>query len=686
MVWEIELFGYSLALFLYGLLSVLTLKKSLTIQRRWLFIFAPIGVVLWSSAGALNSFELISYEVTQFFHTAFLSCWALLALQISAKTAQQQKRAKVILLAIALLTAIATFSPLFTNQNIRLAATIYGAGMCLITVYGLKQIEQILRTSDSERLWALKHLVLGFGLVFIYGLITNTELLLFGLYNVYYQGAHGFIVALAAPLIAISMMRYKSWQLDIHVSREIIYQSGVLVISGSYLIAVALAGFYLKNFGGDWGVISSIITTAAAVVTFFAVLSSASLRAKLRVWINKHFFSHKYDYRKEWLRFTNTLSDANNDKPFHHRLILGLGDIVDSTGGAIWLHAPEDKAYSLATTLNMGRDLFAIPEGHDFITHLKNTGEILDLSDYSKKQETSDKATQPALPELPDWLANNSKAWLAIPLMHNQFLLGVLILAIPRIHQTLDWEDYGLLSVASQQVASYAAEEQAIRELQDAQRLDSFNKRFVFIVHDLKNAISQLSMLLKNAEKHHSNPDFQKDMLKTIENTVTRMTNMMQRMKSDTPDENGQDSNSIKVNVFEVLKATFEKWRYQTANLKLDLPDIQMKRMLDKDKFTTILDHLIANATEAAGPDGMVTLQARLIKDDIVINIIDTGPGMTEEFIRDKLFKPFSSEKEEGLGIGVYQVQKLVHELGGRIEVKSQPNAGTTMSIYFAGL
>ena len=96
------------------------------------------------------------------------------------------------------------------------------------------------------------------------------------------------------------------------------------------------------------------------------------------------------------------------------------------------------------------------------------------------------------------------------------------------------------------------------------------------------------------------------------------------------------------------------------------------------------MGHLIQNAQDATPADGEVTLTLKTAKDNVVLFIQDTGSGMTEDFIRTRLFKPFESTKGlTGMGIGAYQAREYVRQIGGTMDVTSQPDLGSCFTLRF---
>lgn len=670
----IEIVGFGGTAVAFGMLWVLYMLRSTPGSRPVALVSAPLLTVVWASSSATVAILDYPNSLTAPFQVAHSFGWILVLHQLMDRPPRHRLIERLVMFAIALATGASGMASSLMMEPARLFTMLFGGGMCVMVIAGLLAIEHLFRNAEPTRFWALKHLMLGCATLMAFDLVLYAEVFLFGELDQAYRFAQGFVDMIAAPLIAVSLMRNQSWRVDLHVSREVVYHSTVLIVSGLYLLGMAAAGYYVQQFGGDWAKISGIVIAVVAVVTLVLGLSSETIRARLRVWISQHFFSHKYDYRKEWLRFTGILSHESDTLSFHERLLRAIGDLVDSTGGAIWLHMPEDQSFSLETHVNMGDKLRAIPETHPLVTHLSQTGEIIDLEQLRRNQGHLE------APDLPDWLLKDMRAWLIIPLVHREALIGFVALARSRAPRELDWEDHNLLRVAGQQVASYAAEERSLRTLEDAKKLEDFHRRFAFVVHDIKNAISQLSMLLRNAEKHGDNPEFQTDMLATIQNTVDRMTSLMERLKA------GQQADKVearKSDLEKTVHAAYHNWQKQVDGLDLKVEPLQAAKQVEEETLVTVLDHLLANAVEAAGENGKVELGLKNTQDGPRLYVKDNGPGMTDDFIRENLFRPLISSKSGGFGIGAYQVQQLVREMGGHLEVQSKPGEGTTMSIYF---
>jgi putative PEP-CTERM system histidine kinase len=193
-----------------------------------------------------------------------------------------------------------------------------------------------------------------------------------------------------------------------------------------------------------------------------------------------------------------------------------------------------------------------------------------------------------------------------------------------------------------------------------------------FVVHDLKNLVSQLSLLLSNAEKHKANPEFQKDMLETVDLSVQKMRLLLQKLSSGASIEK-----PTTLLIDQLLQQAVAAKSAAEPKPVLEILDPGQSVLANWARLERVVGHLIQNAIEATPRDGQVRVSLIKENDAAVVEIKDTGQGMSEEFIRDRLFRPFESTKSAGMGVGVFESREYVHELGGQLEVSSDPSSGT---------
>lgn len=539
-------------------------------------------------------------------------------------------------------------------------------GSLAMAILGMILVEQVYRNTPLRQRWGIKFACLGIGGIFAYDFYLYSDALLLKQINPEIWAARGIINALVVPLIAVSAARNPDWSLGIAVSRRILFYSAALFGAAAYLLAMAATGYYLRFFGGSWGTVMQVSFLFGAIVLLLAVLFSGTLRSWLRVFISKHFFSYNYDYREEWLHFTRTLAEGEHG--LEERVIQALAQLVESPGGSLWIRK-ESGSFEPVAHLNIPPVGGAESSSSPFCQFLENKEWVIDLGEYAAGPEKY------AIP-LPQWLHAISRAWLVVPLIQHRKLFGFVVLVQPRSKVKLNWEVSDLLKVAGKQAASYLAQHEAANALMVARQFESFNRMSTFVVHDLKNLVSQLSLLLSNAEKHRKNPEFQQDMIETVYLSVQKMRRLLEKLSSgDSPEK------PAPLVIAELLQEVVKSKSITELKPVLEILDPDLSVYANAARLERVVGHLIQNAIEATARNGQVWVRLMRKNDFAVIEIKDTGHGMSEKFIREKLFKPFESTKSAGMGIGVFESREYVSELGGEVEVSSSASNGTIFRI-----
>jgi len=396
------------------------------------------------------------------------------------------------------------------------------------------------------------------------------------------------------------------------------------------------------------------------------LLTSGSGRSRLRALVVDHFFNLRYDYRRQWMQCIETLSAPEAYVGLHTRAARALAEVVDSPAGALYVRDPEEVAFRWAGSWNLPAATTAIPPGHPLIAAFRDGNWIVDLD---------------AIPLAREWLAELPRVWLAVPLNHLGTLLGFVVLTQSRAPFKLDREVFELLRVISREVAGRVAEQRAAQVLQQTRELREYSQRFAFVIHDIKNVSGQLSMLLANAEKHADNPEFQRDMLTTVRASVARITRLLTRLQAGAQERAHALIEPVE-RIGDVV-AAFHRTSGAAVTVEDDGGDAGVA--IDPDSFDTVVTHLLTNAVEATsgatGAERVVRVVVRHEALSVLIDIIDAGPGMSADFIRDRLFRPFATTKTGGHGIGAYQARELLRAAGGDLLVLSRPDAGTRMRL-----
>ncbi len=478
------------------------------------------------------------------------------------------------------------------------------------------------------------------------------------------------VALLALPTYVVAAMDLGRERM--RLSRTAAMRTLLLLGAAAYLVLIGLTGAVARMIGGDYAELAQATSLVVALGTGGILLISDRARAWLSVMISKHFFEHRYDYRAEWMRFTATLGqgDGEDDRNLYRRVAKALAELTGSPGALLMLpgaaggfrvaeqwHWPagieEDATLSL-------RSAFMLQE----------TRHIVDLDAQRRGQAAQDLA-------IPDWLIADNRAWVVVPVVHFQRMIAVVVLHRPPVSRALDWEDLDVLRIAGQQAASYLAESQSQQALSEARRFDEFNRRFAFIMHDIKNLASQIGLLARNAERHADKPDFRADMVETLKISAGRLSDLLVRLS---PRERGPAAEAGRILVEPLLADIAAEVRPRRA-LFVGC-QAGLAAWGDAGSIRQVVQHLVHNAIDASEPGSPVQVVAVAEQGRVRIDVIDQGVGMTRSFIRDDLFKPFVSTKEAGFGLGAFEALQIAQAMGGAIEVESEPGKGSDFTLW----
>lgn len=615
-------------------------------------------VAPWSDAADVNAQPLWWLEAAE---TVRTTAWLQLLAYLASDGAS--RRRWLIALGLAALLQLAAgalpWPGAASLTMTRLAAAV--AGMLLV--------EQVYRAAPAGARWGIKLACLGIGALFAYDFYLYADALLFQRVHDDIVSARGVVNALSAPLLAAALARKPAWEHRLQLSRQMMFHSVALLGAAGYLLAMAASAWYLRYVGGLWGPVMQVVCLCGAALLLVAVLFSGAVRARLKLWIGKHFYRGRYDYREEWQRFTQGLGADGG--PLHQRIIEALAGLVESPAGALWLrHA--DGSYLPVAGWNLPVPVTRVEAGDALCQLLDTRHWVVEPEAWRRRPQRHGE-----LP-LPEWLAATN-LWLVTPLLLDGRLFGFVGLAPPRTGLTVDWEVRDVLRIAGRQAATVLAHRQSADSLAVARQFESFNRMSAFIAHDLKNLASQLSLLLSNAERHRHNPHFQDDMLATSRHALVKMQNLLRKLHAAPEDE--PPEHAVPLDLGALLTRTVDAYAGMAPQPQLAPPPAGVVVVAQPERLARVLGHLIQNAIEATAADGSVTVRLQRQHDAALIDVCDTGHGMSSDFMRDRLFQPFESTKPAGMGIGVFESREYLHELGGRLDVNSAPGAGTRFGI-----
>lgn len=531
--------------------------------------------------------------------------------------------------------------------------------------------EQVYRNAPYDTGSGLKYFCVGLAGIYIYDLIVFSLTIANQEMNVDQWATRGFVSFFFAVPIAFAARRSFRLSLDRFVPRQFLFYSFAFIGIGTFIIFTLIGDYYIREMGGSLSGVFRIILFSLTAIFVAVLLVSRTVRARVRVFLMKSFFQYKYDYRKEWLRFISTLTESE----LHNvsvTAIRAVAQIVNSPGGIVWVREEDGKNY-----VPVGSWECEIPTSStvsnrsSLVRFLRQRQWVINLNEV-----TTHPARYEGL-ELEDWIEGQDTWWLIVPMFLQKSLFGFVILEKPGIVPSLNFEDHDLLRTVGRHVATHINQAESDRRLAESSQFGTYNRLTAFLMHDLNNLIAQQSLVVKNAEKHRHNPEFVDDAIDTIANSVSRMRRLMEQLSNAS-----EHTSIIQTDLISVVKNARKRCEPRLPRPRIDVGNDPVIISADPDRLTTVVEHLIRNAQDATEDDGEIVVSITNGESATTISIADTGSGMTPEFIRERLFRPFDSTKgSQSMGIGAYQAREYVRQLNGKIEVSSTPGTGTRFDI-----
>ncbi len=681
MVTDFSLISHSASALTFALLAILIARKYLRRHSDRALLLAAIVSVLW--AGSLVAQSL--WNQPPFFVRYLLelvrdAAWITVVFALirdGARNAEMAGQARRLLGGCALaLIVILLFSGAFEYAGgwQLLDGKAKVVGQIALSLLGLCLVEQIWRNSVSFGRSSVKYTCIGIATIFAFDFFMYADALLFGQISDSFWNARGAVNALVVPLFAVNMINTRRQPVEFQLSRNAVFHVGTLVFAGGYLLIAAAGGYYVRALGGQWGDALQVIFFTMLLAFLVTLLASTRFRAKLMMFISQNFFDYKYDYREEWLKMTQAFANLSDDPPLPERVVRILAGLVESNAGVMWIR-DEQGNFTLNTAVNLAPPKYTTIDGQsELIRFFVQREWIVDLHEYQLDPISYN------LLEIPDPILKFSEGWLVIPMYLGSELYGITLVGNPYARVELNWENFDLVRVVARQTTNLLAQADAQNRLSRAMQFEAVSKASAFMVHDLKTLIAQLSLLVKNAPKHRDNPAFVDDMIRTTDHAVQKMANLVDHIRKPVTED-------VKPQPIELQGLVAELVSHYSRNRPVPRMEGSKDRILicaHPEQLRSVIGHLIQNAQDATPPDGEVSLTLKTASDNVVLFIQDTGSGMTDEFIKTRLFKPFESTKGlTGMGIGAYQAREYLQRIGGSIDVTSEIGVGSCFSLRF---
>ncbi|MBA2588382.1 MAG: PEP-CTERM system histidine kinase PrsK [Alphaproteobacteria bacterium] len=660
--------GYQLVAIVYAVFSGMVASRGSRSRVSFFFLGATAATAVCAQLFVFTAYDLLPDDLL--FNLAGVlrdSAWLVFSLTLMYPQMGQRNYWRAAAVAAAMLTVLQLFlySTSLTFGNLAGVSIDITLVRVITTILSFVLIENVLRNAPRADFWALKHWAIGLSAMLVFQLIVRIPEFLTHTYNSSLVLADPLVTLIVLPLFVICSARLPQLQLRIHSSRTFVFHTATLIAVGVLLQGTAFAAWYVRSYGGTNGTALALTVAFGGIVGVVAALVSGAVRSRIRLMINKNFFNLKYDYRVEWERAIRGLT-ASPEKSAAERALRVLCNLLDTSGGAIWLYQESWRQFKLSGKLGASVSMPSLSEGDDRI-------ELLREDDRPFVEFSGEENDKPLLA----FKSFVDDGWVVLPLRYRSTLVGFVVLNRPRVSRTLDWEDESLVRILAMQATAHLVQEETAQSLADARQLEDFNKRFAFVVHDIKNTIGQLSLLVRNIAQFGDQKEFRDDMVITLSNSVERLEAMLKGLTVVGTNNPAPGARFHVVDLNELFADFVAKKTDLGYLIALQMPTTPSPVNTDSVALSRVLEHVVSNAFEASEPGAPVEIDLSVAGALFKIVVTDRGAGMTQQFIDEELFRPLRSTKRGGFGVGGYQIRELMRDLGGDVSVESVVGSGT---------
>ena len=558
------------------------------------------------------------------------------------------------------------YSPDFADEKmlfLRSGGYFFYVALMVFLVLAMFQLERTLMALPRSNRWRVKFEIVGTGVLLAALVIFYSQALLYRSLDMNLMPVRSFCLIISVGMMAYSRMR-RGEAVRIRVSHEMAYRSVVVLAVGCYLIVLGIfgAGMRYFDFAGNRALFTGLCVVLG--LTIVAVLLSEKIRRRIRVVLHKHFYQRKYDYRQEWQQFTAKLSAAKTREDLENGILDFFTETFFLQDAALYLRDQDSDLYRCSTCLETDAISPTLSGDHPVVQSMGQRDWVVSLDD-----EVGDDPGGGL-----DLLKRHGYSFL-VPMRFERGLEGFVALG-RRIYkeETLTYEDFDLMKILAHQAMGVLLSRKLYSQLVVANEMAAIGRVSTFVIHDLKNLVSGLGMVVDNARDYIDDPEFRADMFETLENTVGNMKGLIARLQNV---KQKPLLDLAECDLFEVTRAGVAL----SGGNGIVLDGTSVTVNADPVELQKVILNLVHNAREASADKAPVKVEVGR-SDLAYVSVSDEGVGMTDEFMRNRLFKPFETTKKKGMGIGLYQCRQVIEGHGGRIEVKSVVGKGSSFTVW----
>ncbi len=467
--------------------------------------------------------------------------------------------------------------------------------------------------------------------------------------------------------MTLSIVKHRLLDINIFISRYVVYNSLTLLLVGTYLLSVGIIAHAIRYFDVPFNYFFTTLFIFISILTMTILLFSSRLRRKSQLFITRHFYRQKYEFREKWLEATERISLKKTVDEIAMALMEMIAETIAPKGLRLWLYDPVAVEYTNNDD-KIREEFRSIPKTHKIVEHAKALGAPFMIDELDAESE-----------EIAAFAAGTDSV-LCAPMAAGQVIVGLVFVGPDLSGEPYTEDDFGFLKALTTQAAVRIRNIMLSVDLMNAKEVEAFHQMSSFIMHDLKNLTNSLSLVSQNAKNNIDNPEFQKDAIKSIDSNVERMKGLIGRL-SNLPME--PDIKRSAVALSDAVKSVLRRLPAREAGNVVVLNEIEpaYRVNVDPEAMDMVFFNLLKNAHEAVGEEGRITIRAIANNANIEVTITDNGVGMPREYVRSALFKPFKTTKKDGFGIGLFQCKTIIDAHGGKLEVQSAEGEGTTFKL-----
>lgn len=540
----------------------------------------------------------------------------------------------------------------------------YYLGIMVWLVFCLVNFEKTFVNASPSAQFKIKFEIIGLGTILAVLIFYFSQALLYRTLNMNYLPVRSLMYLVATGMLAYSMLRIRG-KVRIQVSRQAAFKSVVLVAVGVYLLLIGIMGEGMQYFGVSFSRTVTVSFVFLLGIALLILMLSNRVRREVTVALHKNFYQHKHDYRTQWLSFTKQLSTSRTSDELLERILAAYCDIFGIDGAALFLYEGSCGEYSMTANYRMESISGAVASENSLISFMEKNDWVVCVKDENPEIIVENRL----------FFSNNEISFI-VPLFDGTHLEGFIALGhIIKSDETYIYEDYDLMKTIARQASLAILHQKLSERISQTREIEAIGNMATFVAHDLKNQVTNLSLIVENAARHIQNPEFQQDMLDSLGNTVGRMQKLISRLKNLGEKE---PYNPQLVNLLELVENTAAS----VTGAKIIVSGSAAMVRVEKEQIQNVVMNLLMNSIEASDSNDPIVIEVGFSSAPY-IRVTDWGCGMTSSYIRNELFKPFRTSKSHGLGIGLYQCRKIIEAHDGRIEVVSVASKGTVFTVWF---